>query len=511
MNKSFDIKKIAVIGLDGLSWQYFEKILKSGAMPNVKGLYQKSYRSVLEATIPPSTPPSWSSIMTGVNPGKHGVFAFDYIDMKTLKQKLFTALDLMHPRIHEMLAMREISSVVINPIPDYPLIPMKHTNLISNLFFTPKTVYHPSSMEKYTKILSQAEEFRMDNSLDYIEKSFKIAEIYEELIRDTAENLDWKLYWVNFNIPDFYLHKEPELLSNKVIRDEIKLFSIIDRIIKLLSDYSDALVIVSDHGFSLYKWRISINDLLLKKGFAKIGRPEETVREHHELLSEHEFKYASKKLLPLLGLLYHQSLKPLRKLLKKLYKLFKGEAPKFIIGIDMNNSKAFMGTRYSHGVYVKNPEDIPAIIDLLKNTEGIKWAKRREEVYWGPYVDRAAPVIVRPDYDKGYFLALNRVYGRVHLRVDAGDHHPDGVFMLYAPSLQIDNAWPRKLPVYFVTPLIMYLLGVPLSSATDSIHLLRKIYQDSNIKLTDNYLERWGIVKKATILRRRIRSMRQAR
>jgi len=506
MKRDYEIERVAVVGLDGLSWWYFKKIFNSGAMPYTRSIYQKSYKSILESTIPPVTPPSWSSIMTGVNPGKHGIFSFDYIDMRTLKQKLFTALDLMHPRIHEMLAMKDVPSVILNPIPDYPLIPIRKAHVMSHLFFTPKILYFPYNMERFAKMLSLAKEVQKDNSLDSIVRSFKIAEIYRDLIKESAETLDWKLYWVNLNIPDVYLHTRLEVFSNKTLPSEIKLFSEIDRIIKILDYYSDALVIVSDHGFSLYKWRISINDLLVKYNFAKIGKPGEIIREHHELMTRYEHQYIPSKILPFLGLLYHPYFKPIRKMIKKLYSLIKGESPKLVIGVDMHDSEAFMGSRYTHGIYIKRTETIPAILKLLENIPGIKWAKRREDVYSGPYVSRAPQIIVCPDYNEGYFLALNRVYGRIHLRVDVSDHHPDGVFMLHAPPVHTDRTWPRRLPVYFVTPLIMYLLGIPLSSATDSPHLLKNIFRDaSDLRFTDEYLKRWKIVRRRTLLRKKMK------
>ncbi len=509
MEEEESLEKVAVIGLDGLSWRYFNKILKAGAMRYTKSLHQnqKAYKSVLEATIPPSTPPSWSSIMTGVNPGKHGIFAFDYVDTKTLKQRLFTALDLMHPRIHEMLAMKGIRSVMINPIPDYPLIPIRHANIITHLFFTPKILYYPQHMRKYVKNLFSAEEIRKNSSLSCMEKSLKMMRIYEELIRKTVEDLDWRLYWVNLNVPDFYLHARPELLFDKTTYHELELFSIIDRIVRLLTNHSDALIIVSDHGFSFYKWRISINDLLFRHGLVKIGQTGKLIREHHELQTKREYKYMSKKILPILRILYSPSLKLARKSLKKIYRLFKGKPPEIRVGIDTLNSKAFMGTRYSHGVYVKSSRDVQRVIELLKDIRGIKWVKPREEVYWGSYINRAPPVIVCPDYDQGFFLALNRVYGRVYLRVDTSDHHPDGVFMLYAPSLHIDASWPQRLPTYFVTPFIMWLLDIPLPSKSDSIDILRKIIGNriNHLRFTNEYLEKWRIVKKSVILRRRIR------
>jgi len=45
-------------------------------MPNFQKLCSQGVKGTLESTMPPVTPVAWTSLMTGANPGKHGVFAF---------------------------------------------------------------------------------------------------------------------------------------------------------------------------------------------------------------------------------------------------------------------------------------------------------------------------------------------------------------------------------------------------------------------------------------------------
>jgi predicted AlkP superfamily phosphohydrolase/phosphomutase len=65
-----------VIGLDGASFNYLDPILNSGALPSFMRLMDRGVRSECLSTIPPLTPPAWSTMFTGVNPGKHGIFDF---------------------------------------------------------------------------------------------------------------------------------------------------------------------------------------------------------------------------------------------------------------------------------------------------------------------------------------------------------------------------------------------------------------------------------------------------
>src|SRR5678816_4774561 len=65
---------IAIIGLDGATWDLAGPFLEAGDMPVLAGLRQAGAHGVLRSTIPPVTFPAWSSFMTGANPGKHGIF-----------------------------------------------------------------------------------------------------------------------------------------------------------------------------------------------------------------------------------------------------------------------------------------------------------------------------------------------------------------------------------------------------------------------------------------------------
>ena len=69
-------RRVFLLGLDGGSWNAFDHLFAHDVMPNFKRLCADGVRATLESTVPPITPVAWTSLMTGVNPGKHGVFAF---------------------------------------------------------------------------------------------------------------------------------------------------------------------------------------------------------------------------------------------------------------------------------------------------------------------------------------------------------------------------------------------------------------------------------------------------
>lgn len=77
------IKKVLVIGLDGLEPTLVDALLAEGQLPALAGLRQQGGYTRVRTTCPAQTPVAWSTFATGVNPGGHGVFDFIRRDPKT--------------------------------------------------------------------------------------------------------------------------------------------------------------------------------------------------------------------------------------------------------------------------------------------------------------------------------------------------------------------------------------------------------------------------------------------
>ncbi|HRX83631.1 MAG TPA: alkaline phosphatase family protein [Phycisphaerae bacterium] len=76
------IKRVVVLGLDGMEPTLVDKYVAEGRMPNfVKLRAQGGFRK-LGTTLPPLSPVAWSSFLTGCNPGKHNIFDFLTIDRR---------------------------------------------------------------------------------------------------------------------------------------------------------------------------------------------------------------------------------------------------------------------------------------------------------------------------------------------------------------------------------------------------------------------------------------------
>jgi predicted AlkP superfamily phosphohydrolase/phosphomutase len=70
------MSKIFIIGWDGATFDLIEPWVAQGRLPTIARLREEGVHGRLRSTLPPMTFPAWTSFMTGVNPGKHGIFDF---------------------------------------------------------------------------------------------------------------------------------------------------------------------------------------------------------------------------------------------------------------------------------------------------------------------------------------------------------------------------------------------------------------------------------------------------
>jgi predicted AlkP superfamily phosphohydrolase/phosphomutase len=77
------VKKVIVIGLDGLEPKITDALIKENRLPNLARLHAQGGYRRLKTTTPAQTPVAWSTFTTGTNPGGHGIFDFLSRDRKT--------------------------------------------------------------------------------------------------------------------------------------------------------------------------------------------------------------------------------------------------------------------------------------------------------------------------------------------------------------------------------------------------------------------------------------------
>ncbi|RKY27315.1 MAG: hypothetical protein DRP61_04410, partial [Candidatus Omnitrophota bacterium] len=67
------MKKIVIIGLDGVPFELIKDLSDKEVMPNTSQIIQEGDLRRMSSSLPEVSSVAWSSIITGKNPAEHGI------------------------------------------------------------------------------------------------------------------------------------------------------------------------------------------------------------------------------------------------------------------------------------------------------------------------------------------------------------------------------------------------------------------------------------------------------
>src|SRR5689334_9131793 len=82
VNASATAKRVIVLGIDGMDPVFLEGHWQS--LPHLDRLRQEGEFKRLQTVMPPQSPVAWSTFITGMDPGGHGIFDFIHRNPQTL-------------------------------------------------------------------------------------------------------------------------------------------------------------------------------------------------------------------------------------------------------------------------------------------------------------------------------------------------------------------------------------------------------------------------------------------
>ena len=83
-------RRVIVLGFDGLDHGLVQQMIAEGRVPALARLAAQGSFAPLGTTVPPQSPVAWSTFITGLDPGGHGIFDFIHRDPKTMTPFLST-------------------------------------------------------------------------------------------------------------------------------------------------------------------------------------------------------------------------------------------------------------------------------------------------------------------------------------------------------------------------------------------------------------------------------------
>ncbi len=271
--------RTVIIGIDGVPYGLIEDLSSRGVMPNFRQLRKEGVFTKMTSSIPEISSVSWSSIVTGKNPGEHGVYGFtDMID-GTYTISFHSSKKLKAPAFWQ--GNEGKTCAVINVPSTYPAQEMNGV-LISG-FVSPdleKAVYPPSYLEKLKSMNYRVD---IDSEKAHKSKLLLFKELFETLEARVKvseylwENVKWDIFMVVFTGSDRLEHFLWDAYEDKNHEYHTKFLEFFERVDGAIGEINDklgeddSLIILSDHGMEGIKTNVNVNAHLVEEGFLKLG------------------------------------------------------------------------------------------------------------------------------------------------------------------------------------------------------------------------------------------------
>ena len=83
--------RLVILGVDGMDPKFLQEFMRDGLAPNLSRLASMGGFIPLGTSTPPQSPVAWSTFITGLDPGGHGIFDFLHLDRDSLTPYLSTS------------------------------------------------------------------------------------------------------------------------------------------------------------------------------------------------------------------------------------------------------------------------------------------------------------------------------------------------------------------------------------------------------------------------------------
>ncbi|CAN5700049.1 alkaline phosphatase family protein [soil metagenome] len=499
-------KRAVVIGLDGASWHLLDPMIEAGVMPRLGALRDKGAHGLLASTIPTYTPPAWTSAVTGVNPGRHGIYGFFEGNAQSERQVLVHSGKVKAPTLWEMTEAQGATAGIYNLPLTYP--PPQVAGWMISGMMTPERGEHrltgfgrPHAIE--AKVLAVEPDYVVDVSADW-EADYKTTALCDRIGRSLRQRFSvletlleedpTDIVFTVLEAPDRlqhvyhgYLDPADELYGSPqgvAMRPRIlDCYAAMDRICGLLEDWAGpdgGVIVCSDHGFTAWEASVHTNALLQQWGLLTMKR---SARALQTSLAR-SLVPAAKRFLP-----------------HRVARRAKGAT---FSGIDWARTRAFASPVPQQGVFVNLagrepnghvPEhelgavkaEIKKRFASLRGPDGHPVTDEvhlSEEIFHGDALDGAPdvlPVLRGHRYELDDEVFHRQPFTDV-AHLPRGVHHPEGIVVLAGPG--VDKGPGSREPlgsVMDVTPTLLYLAGLGVPGGLDG-GVVTSVFSEAHLK-----------------------------
>jgi predicted AlkP superfamily phosphohydrolase/phosphomutase len=493
-----------IIGIDGATFDLVRPWAAAGRLPTLARLLAEGTHAVLDAFPNSNSAAAWTSIVTGYNPGQHGIFDFgEGVAQRGHKWTPMTAAQRQKPPFWVRLSAAGQCVCVLNVPISYPadhvngvmLAGMDSPGTNSPGFSHPPDFYAELRRAGIAYILDvpKLQSYRDRDPRRVPQPVRDMVDARARTVLHVMQNYPWDTLMAVFVASDRMQHtywgSGPVEAGNPGWEALLELYERLDywlaEFLKHIDDQT-TVIVLSDHGFGgASLGRPDLNGLLCELGLA--ARAQGNRRLTGRLL-KHMLFFGRQLVPPRWQMPLAQALPGLR--LRAIDESKYG-------GLDWTRTQAFAtphGGRFTINLRGRQPEGCVApedfadlrarlvlmlqhIVDVDSGQPLFNAIRLGADLFHGPHAHRAADVIVEWNYPvwsrpmvyrppNGDPVRLSQRPPGALARFWKGTHRPEGIFIAWGPHVKRGAAM-AEITQYNVAPTVLHLQGQPVPDDMD--------------------------------------------
>jgi predicted AlkP superfamily phosphohydrolase/phosphomutase len=508
--------RILIIGLDSATFDLIEPWAAQGYLPQLARLMAEGSHGPLASTLQPTTAPAWTTFMTGVNQGEHGLYDFVRRRADSYNVEVTNSTHVKAPTFFEIASRYGQHVISVNMPYTFPPRPVNGV-MVGGPFapaFTREVVYPPELFETIKTIapdyfiLTEYNPRAADPQAAYAQALLHEVELRKTVVAQLMQTLPWDVcavvtmatdevqhtFWQCMTAPD----DDPLAQYREVIREVYqRVDQLIGHLIELAANDGTGrptiVMVLSDHGAGSLRWMINLNQWLAEAGYLKFQTEKAGALKSARADGLQRLMQTYKRVLPTS---LRESIRA--RLGAQRFHRLKGEFESALVTavVDWKQTRAYslgaggnlfinLAGREPQGVVQPGAEYeqvCAALIEQLQQLRDpetgayiVECVHHREEIYHGAELEHAPDLIVRwrdhTCWGRGLYGNQTPVF-EAQRQFDfsdqplSGTHRPEGVLILWGPAIR-SGVLITGARLIDLAPTILALLGLPVPEIMD--------------------------------------------
>ena len=413
-------KKVLVIGIDGLPQDLLIGMMDKGVMKGLRSIMESGYRvHPMKASLPEISSVSWTSFMTGVNPGEHGIFGFTHLEPHSYKLHFTNSKDIQAPTFWQILSKnRKVKKTLVINVPStYPAFPIDGLLVSGFVAIDFEKAIYPSSYVPILRSMNyiidvDAEKARKDKKglyADILQSLSVRRKVFLDLFHREAWDLCVFCITETDRLHHFFFDEKETATFEKPYQMIDDITSELYHAAKKKWGEDFLFMILSDHGFSLLKQEVNLNAYLQKTGLLRL----DASKDYYEKIDRGTLAFAMDP--------------------GRIYLHYENRFPKGQVALDQ-------------GRQIR--EQLKAMLSDLKGEDGtpvIHSIFEKEKIYKGPYLEQAPDLVCVPN--PGYDLKGNMRKKEVFtLDIFKGMHTYENAVLMLPERIKVETPINIEFP-----------------------------------------------------------------